>query len=209
MFNPKIVAFCCEQSGVPASEMSMSLKKETYGNLEIRPVPCAGRIETIHLLTALEKGADGVLIFACHEENCQYLRGNIRAKSRLLYAGTLLERTGMEKACKGFACGRRIIRGSIPRSPSRFVQRLPQATCNFLKHPGRLRPRRRSVVEVDERELCVFWCVLHGDDLHLTIFIVLFKRNKIIGKKAFEKNLKCDFASKPAYVDILLRSTCD
>ena len=98
MFNPKIVAFCCEQSGIPASEMSKSLKREIYGNLEIRPVPCAGRIETVHLLTALEQGADGVLVFACHEENCQYRRGNIRAKSRLLYAGTLLERIGMAKA---------------------------------------------------------------------------------------------------------------
>ncbi|MEK6535203.1 MAG: hydrogenase iron-sulfur subunit [Thermodesulfobacteriota bacterium] len=98
MFNPKIVAFCCEQSGIPASEMSKSLKMEIYGNLEIRPVPCAGRIEAVHLLTALEQGADGVLVFACHEENCQYRKGNIRAKSRLLYAGTLLERIGMEKA---------------------------------------------------------------------------------------------------------------
>ena len=104
MFNPKIVAFCCEQSGIPASEMCKSLggtdlkSVPNLPNLEIRPVPCAGRIETVHLLTALEQGADGVLVFACHEENCQYRRGNIRAKSRLLYAGTMLERIGMEKA---------------------------------------------------------------------------------------------------------------
>jgi F420-non-reducing hydrogenase iron-sulfur subunit len=102
MFNPKIVAFCCEQSGIPALEMSKTLPGGTdleispLPNLEIRPVPCAGRIETVHLLTALEQGADGVLVFACHEENCQYRRGNIRAKKRLLYAGTLLERIGME-----------------------------------------------------------------------------------------------------------------
>ncbi|MDP2269031.1 MAG: hydrogenase iron-sulfur subunit [Deltaproteobacteria bacterium] len=102
MFNPKIVAFCCEQSGIPASEMGKSLPGGTdlksVPHLEIRPVPCAGRIETVHLLTALEQGADGVLVFACHEENCQYRRGNIRAKSRLMYAGTLLSRIGMEKA---------------------------------------------------------------------------------------------------------------
>jgi F420-non-reducing hydrogenase iron-sulfur subunit len=105
MFNPKIVAFCCEQSGIPALEMSKSLlfgegadlEISPLPNLEIRPVPCAGRIETVHLLTALEQGADGVLVFACHEENCQYRRGNIRAKKRLLYAGTLLEKIGMEK----------------------------------------------------------------------------------------------------------------
>ena len=101
MFNPKIVAFCCEQSGIPASEMSKSLQRGTdlksVSNLEIVPVPCAGRIETVQLLAALEQGADGVIVFACHEENCQYRRGNIRAKKRLSYAGILLERIGMEK----------------------------------------------------------------------------------------------------------------
>ena len=97
MFDPKIVAFCCEQSGIPAAEMCKSLKLEVYANLEIVPVPCAGRMETIFLLKALERGADGVLIFACHEENCQYLRGNIRAKSRLLYARNMLEKIGLEK----------------------------------------------------------------------------------------------------------------
>ena len=58
-----------------------------------------GRHSALHifLLKALERGADGVLIFACHEENCQYLRGNVRAKSRLLYARNMLETIGLEK----------------------------------------------------------------------------------------------------------------
>ena len=52
---------------------------------------------TIYLLKALEKGADGVLVFACHEENCQFLSGNLRAKSRLSYAHRVLEKIGLEK----------------------------------------------------------------------------------------------------------------
>ena len=82
-FVPKIVAFCCEQSGYPAADMAGTLKLKPPENVEIVRVPCAGRIETVYLLKALEKGADGVLIFGCYEENCQYLRGNLRAKSRL------------------------------------------------------------------------------------------------------------------------------
>ena len=96
-FVPKIVAFCCDQSGTPAAEMAGTLKLEIPGNVEIVRVPCAGRIETIYLLKALEKGADGVLIFGCYEENCQYLRGNLRAKGRLSYAHQRLERIGLEK----------------------------------------------------------------------------------------------------------------
>jgi coenzyme F420-reducing hydrogenase delta subunit len=96
-FDPKIVAFCCDQSGYPAADMAGTLKLKLPKNVEIVRVPCTGRIETIYLLKALEKGADGVLVFACYEENCQFLRGNLRAKGRLSYAHRMLEKIGLEK----------------------------------------------------------------------------------------------------------------
>ncbi len=96
-FVPKIVAFCCDQSGYPAADMAGTLKLKFPDNVEIVRVPCAGRVETIYLLKALERGADGVLIFACYEENCQFLRGNLRAKGRLTYAHRMLEKIGLEK----------------------------------------------------------------------------------------------------------------
>jgi coenzyme F420-reducing hydrogenase delta subunit len=96
-FDPKIIAFCCDQSGYPAADMAGTLKLNLPKNIEIVRVPCAGRIETIYLLKALEKGADGVLVFACYEENCQFLRGNLRAKRRLSYAHRMLEKIGLEK----------------------------------------------------------------------------------------------------------------
>jgi F420-non-reducing hydrogenase iron-sulfur subunit len=96
-FDPKIVAFCCDQSGYPAADTAGMLKRRLPKNVEIVRVPCAGRIETIYLLKALEKGADGVLVFACHEENCQFLTGNLRAKSRLSHGHRMLEKIGLEK----------------------------------------------------------------------------------------------------------------
>lgn len=96
-FNPKIVAFCCDQSGYPAADMAGALKRKLPKEVEIVRVPCAGRIETIYLIKALERGADGVLIFACYEDNCQFLRGNLRVKGRLSYAHRMMERIGLEK----------------------------------------------------------------------------------------------------------------
>jgi F420-non-reducing hydrogenase iron-sulfur subunit len=96
-FVPKMVAFCCDQSGYPAAGMAGNLKLDVPENVRIVRVPCAGRIETIYLLKALEKGADGVLIFCCYAENCQSLRGDLRAKSRLSYAHSMLEKIGLEK----------------------------------------------------------------------------------------------------------------
>ena len=95
-FAPKIVAFCCEQSGVQAAEMAKQLKLEMPEKLEIVPVPCSGRIETLFMLKALEGGADGVMVFACYEENCQYLHGNLRIKGRADYARQILGKIGLE-----------------------------------------------------------------------------------------------------------------
>ena len=96
-FEPKIVAFCCEQSGVPAAEMAKTLKLKMPNHLELVPVPCSGRIETLYLLKALEGGADGVVVFACHEENCRYLQGNMRLKSRVGYAKQIMGKIGLQQ----------------------------------------------------------------------------------------------------------------
>lgn len=96
-FEPKIVVFCCDQSGYPAADMAGSLKLRLPANVEIVRVPCAGRIETLYLLKALERGADGVVVFACYEDNCQFLRGNLRARGRLTYARRMMEQIGLEK----------------------------------------------------------------------------------------------------------------
>jgi len=96
-FDPKIVAFCCDQSGYVAADMAGALRAGLPRNVEIVRVPCAGRVDTIYLLKALENGADGVLVFACYEENCQFLQGSLRVRSRLAYARRMLEKIGLER----------------------------------------------------------------------------------------------------------------
>ena len=96
-FQPRIVAFCCEQSGNQAAEMARTLNLKLPEKLEVVPVPCSGRIETLALLKALESGADGVVVFACYEDNCQYLEGNVRLKGRVDYAKQIIGKIGLEK----------------------------------------------------------------------------------------------------------------
>jgi coenzyme F420-reducing hydrogenase delta subunit len=52
-------------------------------NIRIILVPCAGRVDIIHLLKTLEAGADAVFVAGCMEGECHYLVGNIRAKKRV------------------------------------------------------------------------------------------------------------------------------
>ncbi len=125
-FVPKIIAFCCDQSGYPAADMAGTFKLKLPENVEIVRVPCAGRIETIYLLKALEKGADGVLIFGCYEENCQYLRGNLRAKSRLFYAQQMLGKIGLEKERMEILSSCDQLRGKVCRDASTEIRGLEE-----------------------------------------------------------------------------------
>ncbi len=96
-FSPRIVAFCCDKSGYVAADMAGTLGVQLPEGLDVVRVPCTGRIDSFHLLLAFEKGADGVLIFACHEENCQSLTGNRMARSRMGYVHGIMEKIGLEK----------------------------------------------------------------------------------------------------------------
>ncbi len=65
-------------------------------SIKIVKVPCTGRVAVIHLMKALEKGADGVIVAGCMEGDCKYQSGNIRARKRVEYVRHLLETIGME-----------------------------------------------------------------------------------------------------------------
>ena len=51
----------------------------------------------MHLLRAMEKGADGLYVVGCLEGNCHYHEGNLRAKERVEFTKTLLEEVGLER----------------------------------------------------------------------------------------------------------------
>ena len=66
-------------------------------NVKIIKVPCSGRVAIIHMLKALEEGADGVMVAGCLEGDCHYQSGNLRAKKRVSYVQEILEKIGIEQ----------------------------------------------------------------------------------------------------------------
>jgi heterodisulfide reductase subunit A-like polyferredoxin/coenzyme F420-reducing hydrogenase delta subunit len=95
---PTLVAFACENSGALAAELAQKLDSQLQEKLRLQVVrvPCAGKVDVIYLLKALERGADGVLVFGCHQENCKYIWGNKRAIKRKEQVRRLLEDIGIE-----------------------------------------------------------------------------------------------------------------
>ena len=65
-------------------------------NVKIIQVPCSGRVDIIHLLRALEDGADGVYVAGCLEGECHFMTGNLKAKKRVQYVKKVLEQIGIE-----------------------------------------------------------------------------------------------------------------
>jgi coenzyme F420-reducing hydrogenase delta subunit len=64
-------------------------------NVKVLRVPCTGKVDTTHLLGALEDGLDGVMVVGCMEGECHFLTGNLRARKRVEYVKQLLKHLGI------------------------------------------------------------------------------------------------------------------
>ena len=65
-------------------------------DVKVIQVPCTGRVDIIHLLNAIEDGADGVYVAGCLEGECHYIEGNLKARRKVEYVKKTLEELGIE-----------------------------------------------------------------------------------------------------------------
>jgi coenzyme F420-reducing hydrogenase delta subunit len=94
-FEPVIVAFCCHYCAYTAADMAGSQRRCYPPNVKIVRVPCSGKVDTIHILKAFEKGADGVYVAGCLDGDCHFKNGNIRAARRVASVKHLLDEIGI------------------------------------------------------------------------------------------------------------------
>jgi F420-non-reducing hydrogenase iron-sulfur subunit len=64
--------------------------------VKIIQVPCTGRVDIIHLLNAIDDGADGVYVAGCLEGECHYKTGNLRTRKKVEYVKKVLSDIGIE-----------------------------------------------------------------------------------------------------------------
>ncbi|MBC8391725.1 MAG: hydrogenase iron-sulfur subunit [Deltaproteobacteria bacterium] len=94
-FEPVIVAFCCHYCAYTAADMAGSMRLCYPPNVKIVRVPCSGKVDAIHIMKALEKGADGVYVAGCLEGDCHFKNGNNNAARRVAYVKKLLDEIGI------------------------------------------------------------------------------------------------------------------
>ncbi len=96
-FEPRIVGFLCNWCSYAGADKAGTAQTPYAPNVMVVRVMCSGRVEPEFVMTAFAKGADGVLILACHPGDCHYKEGNYRAVQRHAILCRLLRQCGIEE----------------------------------------------------------------------------------------------------------------
>lgn len=95
-FEPKIVAFLCKWCSSAGSDLAGVSRIQYPANATPITIPCTGAVSPMYILSAFNKGADGVLVSGCHIGDCHYIEGNFLARRKMLLTMELLKFIGLE-----------------------------------------------------------------------------------------------------------------
>lgn len=95
MAEPEIVAFVCNWCAYAGADYAGVSRIQYPTNVRLVRVMCSGRVEPSFILKALEEGADGVLVGGCHEADCHYISGNLKAREQVESTKELLDLLGL------------------------------------------------------------------------------------------------------------------
>jgi len=94
--TPLMLALCCHYCAYAAADMAGAMRHQYPASVRVLRLPCTGKVEVNTILTAFEKGVDGVLVAGCLEGGCHFLEGNLRARRRVERAKQFLDEIGIE-----------------------------------------------------------------------------------------------------------------
>jgi len=97
-FEPNIIGFLCNWCSYAGADLAGTSRIKYPPNIKSIRVMCSGRVDTVFVLEALKKGADGVLIAGCHPGDCHYQSGNYKTNRRMKLLKKLLDEMGIESA---------------------------------------------------------------------------------------------------------------
>lgn len=140
-FEPMIVCYCCHWCSYAAADLAGSMRLQYPPNVRIIKIPCTGRVSVLHLLHALEKGADGVFVSGCLIGDCHYLTGNHRAIKRVDRAKGILASIGIEPERIEMYMNSAAMGPQFAQTCRDFTERIRQlgpGLARFSKSPGQV-----------------------------------------------------------------------
>jgi F420-non-reducing hydrogenase iron-sulfur subunit len=120
------------------------------GHIRLFPLPCSGRLESAHLMRALEEVADAAYVITCPEGACRYFEGNRRARKRVERTREMIAAIGLEPERVGIVIGTK----ETPQTLTQLAARIYEEISRLGPSPALNRPgsqpfaceRRRSWV---------------------------------------------------------------
>ena len=61
-FLPGIVAFCCHHCAYGAADLAGAMRISYPKSIRVVRLPCTGKLDVAHVLSAFEHGADAVMV---------------------------------------------------------------------------------------------------------------------------------------------------
>ncbi|MGQ9687998.1 MAG: hydrogenase iron-sulfur subunit [Desulfobaccales bacterium] len=95
-YYPQVLALCCRWCSYAGADLAGAMRLQYPPAVKIIMVPCTGRVDMLHLLRAFEAGWDAILVAGCHEGDCHYLEGNLRARKRIAKMKKILADLSLE-----------------------------------------------------------------------------------------------------------------
>ncbi len=96
-WEPRIIAFLCNWCSYAGADLAGVGRLQYPPNVRVIRVPCSGRISPFFILSAFQKGADGVIVSGCHPGDCHYISGNYSARRKFALLKGLLDHIGIEE----------------------------------------------------------------------------------------------------------------
>ena len=110
--RPNILVMRCQWAVFPEFD------EELDSNVHVIDMPCAGRVEPLHIVQAFQQGIDGVLIVACQEDDCKSKKGSKEAQRST---------AALKKTLGQIGLGERLHFCTVaPRYPGSFREELRQ-----------------------------------------------------------------------------------
>ncbi len=140
-FEPLIIALCCNWCSYAGADLAGVSRIQYPPNVRIIRVMCSGMVHPDFVISALTRGADGVIMCGCHPGDCHYQEGNLTAQKRAEGIYIMLEDFGIEK-------GRYKLEWVSASEGIRFAQVMK----DFVEQVRKLGPNplKKAVLEVNK-----------------------------------------------------------
>lgn len=126
---PNVTVYICRNCIPEGGRLPRQWRQDGL-HVQVRQIPCSGKVDGQYLFHALEGGVDGLCVVACPRGKCRLFQGNYRAEARIQTVKRLLSEIGLDP-------GRVELLRSCPSDPAGDLERAVRASVQRFRELGR------------------------------------------------------------------------